>query len=462
MINLVREKNPMPEQSPEVRVGNFEEVSQGYTKDMAIREAMRCLKCRKKPCMMKGCPTQMRIPEFIAKVAEGDFEAAYEIIRSVSTLAPVCSRVCPHENQCEGSCVHGIKGQPVAIGSIERFVCDWHAAHCKDEITKAEPNGHKAAVIGAGPAGLSCASDLADKGVDVTVYESLNVAGGVLVYGIPEFRLPKDIVAKIVSELEAKGVKFVTGSVVGKDITVEDLMKKEGFESVFIGTGAEVPTTMNIPGEDLKGVYTANDYLTAVNIGKAYLPENSGLLPQADRVAIIGGGNVAMDACRCAARMNAKEVTVIYRRSREEMPACDAEIHEAMAENIEFKFLTNPVSVKAGADGKVAALECVQMQLGEPDASGRRRPVAVEGSNFEIPVDAVIMAIGTKMDSIVTSTTENLATDKYGCITTSDDASTSRAGVFAGGDDVTGPLTVVKAMKAGRIAAASMDEYMNK
>ena len=462
MINLVREKNPMPEQSPEVRVGNFEEVSQGYTKDMAIREAMRCLKCRKKPCMMKGCPTQMRIPEFIAKVAEGDFEAAYEIIRSVSTLAPVCSRVCPHENQCEGSCVHGIKGQPVAIGSIERFVCDWHAAHCKDEITKAEPNGHKAAVIGAGPAGLSCASDLADKGVDVTVYESLNVAGGVLVYGIPEFRLPKDIVAKIVSELEAKGVKFVTGSVVGKDITVEDLMKKEGFESVFIGTGAEVPTTMNIPGEDLKGVYTANDYLTAVNIGKAYLPENSGLLPQADRVAIIGGGNVAMDACRCAARMNAKEVTVIYRRSREEMPACDAEIHEAMAEKIEFKFLTNPVAVKAGADGKVAALECVQMQLGEPDASGRRRPVAVEGSNFEIPVDAVIMAIGTKMDSIVTSTTENLATDKYGCITTSDDASTSRAGVFAGGDDVTGPLTVVKAMKAGRIAAASMDEYMNK
>ena len=462
MINLVREKNPMPEQSPEVRVGNFEEVSQGYTKDMAIREAMRCLKCRKKPCMMKGCPTQMRIPEFIAKVAEGDFEAAYEIIRSVSTLAPVCSRVCPHENQCEGSCVHGIKGQPVAIGSIERFVCDWHAAHCKDEITKAEPNGHKAAVIGAGPAGLSCASDLADKGVDVTVYESLNVAGGVLVYGIPEFRLPKDIVAKIVSELEAKGVKFVTGSVVGKDITVEDLMKKEGFESVFIGTGAEVPTTMNIPGEDLKGVYTANDYLTAVNIGKAYLPENSGLLPQADRVAIIGGGNVAMDACRCAARMNAKEVTVIYRRSREEMPACDAEIHEAMAENIDFRFLTNPVAVIAGADGKVAALECVQMQLGEPDASGRRRPVAVEGSNFEIPVDAVIMAIGTKMDSIVTSTTENLATDKYGCITTSDDASTSRAGVFAGGDDVTGPLTVVKAMKAGRIAAASMDEYMNK
>lgn len=462
MINLVREKNPMPEQSPEVRVGNFEEVSQGYTKDMAIREAMRCLKCRKKPCMMKGCPTQMHIPEFIAKVAEGDFEAAYEIIRSVSTLAPVCSRVCPHENQCEGSCVHGIKGQPVAIGSIERFVCDWHAAHCKDEITKAEPNGHKAAVIGAGPAGLSCASDLADKGVDVTVYESLNVAGGVLVYGIPEFRLPKDIVAKIVSELETKGVKFVTGSVVGKDITVEDLMKKEGFESVFIGTGAEVPTTMNIPGEDLKGVYTANDYLTAVNIGKAYLPENSGLLPQADRVAIIGGGNVAMDACRCAARMNAKEVTVIYRRSREEMPACDAEIHEAMAENIDFRFLTKPVAVKAGADGKVAALECVQMQLGEPDASGRRRPVAVEGSNFEIPVDAVIMAIGTKMDSIVTSTTENLATDKYGCITTSDDASTSRAGVFAGGDDVTGPLTVVKAMKAGRIAAASMDEYMNK
>ncbi|MBR9936498.1 NADPH-dependent glutamate synthase [Oscillospiraceae bacterium Marseille-Q3528] len=462
MINLVREKNPMPEQSPEVRVGNFEEVSQGYTKDMAVREAMRCLKCRKKPCMIKGCPTQMRIPEFIAKVAEGDFEAAYEIIRSVSTLAPVCSRVCPHENQCEGSCVHGIKGQPVAIGSIERFVCDWHAAHCKDEIIKAEPNGHKAAVIGAGPAGLSCASDLADKGVDVTVYESLNVAGGVLVYGIPEFRLPKDIVAKIVSELETKGVKFVTGSVVGKDITVEDLMKKEGFESVFIGTGAEVPTTMNIPGEDLKGVYTANDYLTAVNIGKAYLPENSGLLPQADRVAIIGGGNVAMDACRCAARMNAKEVTVIYRRSREEMPACDAEIHEAMAENIDFRFLTNPVAVKAGVDGKVAALECVQMQLGEPDASGRRRPVAVEGSNFEIPVDAVIMAIGTKMDSIVTSTTENLATDKYGCITTSDDASTSRAGVFAGGDDVTGPLTVVKAMKAGRIAAASMDEYMNK
>ncbi len=464
MINLVRTKNPMPEQAPQTRIQNFEEVCQGYTEDMAVREAMRCLRCRTKPCMNKGCPTHIHIPDFIAKVAEGDFEAAYKIIQETSCLSPICSRVCPHENQCEGSCVHGIKGQPVAIGSLERFVSDWHAAHHPEEIqemTPASSNGHKAAVIGAGPAGMSCAGDLANKGYQVTGYETLDVAGGILSYGIPAFRLPKDIVGKQIDMLKAKGVTFVTGSVVGKDCTIDDLINKEGFEAVFIGTGAEVPTSMHVPGEELPGVYTANDFLMKINIDKAYLPEKAGLLPHADKIVIVGGGNVAMDAARCAARMGASKVTVVYRRSREEMPACDAEINEAMAEQIEFCYLTNPVAIKAGPDGRVCKMECIKMQLGEPDASGRRRPVPIEGSNYEMETDCVIMAIGTKMDSIVTGTTPDLATDKYGCIVTDENAATNRPGIFAGGDNVTGPLTVVKAMKAGRTAAAAMDAYIS-
>ncbi|MCI6011593.1 MAG: NADPH-dependent glutamate synthase [Firmicutes bacterium] len=463
MINLVQERNPMPTQDPDVRTKNFLEVCEGYTEDMAVREAMRCLKCRKKPCMTKGCPVQMNIPEFIAKVAEGEFEEAYQIIRGISCLPSVCSRVCPQENQCEGSCVRGIKGEPVAIGRLERFVCDWHEANCgKGEIVKAEANGHKVAVIGAGPAGIACAGDLADRGYDVTVYEALHQAGGVLLYGIPQFRLPKEIVAAEVAKLEAKGVKFVMDAVAGKTFTVDDLMKKEGFEAVFIGTGAEEPYAMNIPGEDLNGVYSANDYLTRVNMAKANLTEEEAPAMNGGTAIIVGGGNVAMDAARCAKRMGADEVRILYRRSREEMPACNAEIEEAEEEGIVFQFLTNPVAVKGDADGKVSGVEVVSMKLGEPDASGRRRPIAIEGSNEVIPAAMVILAIGTKPGQLILDATEKLEADKSGQIITDAETATNRPGIYAGGDAVTGPATVVKAMGAGKKAAASIDEYLSK
>ncbi|MDO4395866.1 MAG: NADPH-dependent glutamate synthase [Clostridia bacterium] len=461
MINLVRKQNPMPEQAPDVRNKNFLEVAEGYTEEMAINEAMRCLNCRKKPCV-SGCPVNIKIPAFIAKVAEGDFEAAYNIISEDSSLPAVCGRVCPQENQCQGQCVHGKKGEPVAIGRLERFVADWHAANFGDvEIQPVESNGHKVAIIGAGPAGLACAGDLVNKGYEVTVYEALHKSGGVLVYGIPQFRLPKEIVAAEVAKLEAKGVKFVTDAVVGRAITVDELMKEEGYESVFIGTGAGLPSFMNIPGENYIGVCSANEYLTRINLMKAYLPEYDTPIQHADKIAIVGGGNVAMDAARCAKRMGASEVYVIYRRSLDELPARAEEVHHAMEEGVEFKVLNNPVQILGDENGNVRAIECVKMELGEPDASGRRRPIAIEGSNFEIPVDMVIMSIGTKLNTLILDTTEKLEANAKGGIGTDTAAATNREGIFAGGDAVTGAATVIKAMGAGKTAAAGIDDYLS-
>ena len=459
MINLIKEKNPMPEQKPDIRNKNFEEVANGYTEEMAINEAMRCLKCRKKPCM-SGCPVMVKIPDFIAKIAEGEFEEAYQIIKETNSLPAICGRVCPQETQCEGKCVHAKKGEPVAIGRLERFAADWHAANFK--VEKVEPvkgNGHKVAVVGAGPAGLACAGDLINKGYDVTVYESLHKTGGVLVYGIPEFRLPKEIVAAEVKQLEDKGVKFVTNAIIGKSITVDELMKEEGFESVFIGTGAGLPSFMNIPGENLIGVCSANEYLTRINLMKAYLPEYDTPILKANKIAVVGGGNVAMDAARCAKRMGAEEVYLIYRRSAAEIPARAEEIHHAVEEEIDFRYLTNPVKVLGDEKGQVCGIECVKMELGEPDASGRRRPVVIEGSNYVIDVDCVIMAIGTKLNKLILETTDNLEENKRGGIYTDDDAATNRPEIFAGGDAVTGAATVIKAMGAGKTAAAGIDKY---
>lgn len=462
MINLVKEKNPMPEQAPDIRNKNFLEVAEGYTEEMAVNEAMRCLKCRKKPCM-SGCPVMVKIPDFIAKVAEGEFEEAYQIISETSSLPAICGRVCPQETQCEGKCVRGVKGEPVGIGRLERFVADWHAANYGDEeIKPAESNGHKVAVIGAGPAGLACAGDLVNKGYEVTVFESLHKTGGVLVYGIPEFRLPKAIVAAEVAQLEAKGVKFVTDAIVGRAITVDELIEEEGFESVFIGTGAGLPAFMKIPGENLLGVCSANEYLTRINLMKAYLPEYDTPIQYAKNIAVVGGGNVAMDAARCAKRMGAENVYIIYRRSAAEIPARAEEIHHAVEEGIDFRYLTNPVAIKGDEEGHVCGIECVKMELGEPDASGRRRPVEIKDSNFVLDVDCVIMAIGTKLNTLILDTTKNLAANSKGGIGTDDEAATNRPGIFAGGDAVTGAATVIKAMGAGKVAAAGIDEYLSK
>ena len=462
MINLVKEQNPMPEQAPDVRNKNFLEVAEGYTEEMAIREAMRCLKCRKKPCV-SGCPVNIKIPDFIAQIAIGEFEEAYQIISEDSSLPAICGRVCPQENQCQGVCVRCAKGEPVAIGRLERFAADWHAAHYGDEeIKPVDTNGHKVAIIGAGPAGLACAGDLVNKGYEVTVFEALHKTGGVLVYGIPQFRLPKEIVAAEVKKLEDKGVKFVTDAVVGRAITVDELMKEEGFESVFIGTGAGLPSFTNIPGENLIGVCSANEYLTRINLMKAYKDEYDTPIMHRKRIAVVGGGNVAMDAARCAKRMGASEVTIIYRRSMEELPARAEEVHHAIEEGIIFKLLNNPVQILGDEDGNVRAIECVQMELGEPDASGRRRPIPIEGSNFEVPVDMVIMSIGTKLNTLILDTTDQLEANKRGGIGTDDGAATNRDGIFAGGDAVTGAATVIKAMGAGKVAAASMDEYLTK
>ncbi len=474
MINLKKVKNPMPEQDPIVRAGNFEEVAEGYTAQMAINEAMRCLKCRKKPCT-KGCPVMVRIPEFVAKVAEGDFEEAYQIISETSALPRICGRVCPQENQCEGFCVQGLHGEPVAIGRLERFVSDWHAAR-EEELEKAaleasddeledaeevaiESNGHKVAVVGAGPAGLTCAGDLAAKGYEVTVFEALHKPGGVLAYGIPEFRLPKDIVAAEVKKLEKRGVQFVNNAVIGRAETVDELFE-DGYEAVFVGTGAGLPSFMNIPGENLLGVCSANEYLTRINLMKGYLPEYDTPVQKAKNIAVVGGGNVAMDAARCAKRMGAENVYIVYRRSMDEIPARAEEIHHAIEEGIDFQLLKNPVQVLGDENGYVTGLECVEMELGEPDASGRRRPVVKEGSNFVLDVDCVIMAIGTKLNKLILETTENLEANDRGGIGTDKGAATNREGVFAGGDAVTGAATVILAMGAGKTAAASIDEYL--
>ncbi|XOQ49004.1 MAG: NADPH-dependent glutamate synthase [Eubacteriales bacterium] len=459
MPNMSPVKTPMPEQEPNVRNKNFEEVALGYTDEMAAEEAKRCLNCKNKPCV-SGCPVGVRIPEFIQRVAEGDMEGAYQIIKTTNSLPAVCGRVCPQESQCEQKCVRGIKGEPVGIGRLERYVADWHMKHGASEKFDVKPNGHKVAVIGAGPAGLTCAGDLAAMGYSVTVYEALHTAGGVLMYGIPQFRLPKEIVQKEIDALKEKGVKIETDMVMGKVLSVDELFEM-GFEAVFIGTGAGLPNFMNIPGEGLIGTYSANEFLTRVNLMKAYLDEYDTPIIRPKNVAVVGGGNVAMDAARTAKRLGAENVYIIYRRAEEQMPARKEEIHHAKEEGIIFKLLCNPVAIHGDDDGRVKAIECVEMELGEPDASGRRRPIAKEGSNFEIPVDSVVMAIGNSPNPLIRSTTEGLEANSHGCIVV-DDATmaTTREGVYAAGDAVSGAATVILAMGGGKEAARSIDEYI--
>lgn len=458
MPNMSLKKNEMPSQAPEVRAKNFLEVAEGYTKEQAIDEANRCLNCKNKPCV-GGCPVAIDIPAFIEKVREEDFEGAYRIISKSSSLPAVCGRVCPQESQCEKRCVRGIKGEPVAIGRLERFVADWHNAHANATPEKPVLNGKRVAVIGSGPSGLTCAGDLAKKGYDVTVFEALHLAGGVLVYGIPEFRLPKAIVQKEIDTLKALGVKVQTNMIIGKTESVDELFE-EGYEAVFIGSGAGLPRFMNIPGENLKGVYSANEFLTRVNLMKAYKESSSTPIMKAKKVAVVGGGNVAMDAARCALRLGADSVSIVYRRSEEELPARKEEVEHAKEEGIEFRLLTNPTEILGNDDKFVCGMKCIEMELGEPDASGRRRPVAKENSEFTLDVDCVIMAIGTSPNPLIKSTTGGLETAKWGGIITNDDGLTSREGVYAGGDAVTGAATVILAMGAGKTAAKAIDEYL--
>lgn len=450
--------NEMPHQEPLVRNKNFLEVATGYDAQTAMDEALRCLHCKHKPCI-SGCPVQIHIPDFIAKVAEGDFEAAYQIISESSSLPAVCGRVCPQERQCESKCVRGIKGDAVSIGRLEHFVADWHNSHCKVWPAVPERNGHKVAVIGSGPSGLTCAGDLARLGYDVTVFEALHIAGGVLVYGIPEFRLPKKIVELEVNGLKALGVKIVTNVVIGRSMSIDDLFD-DGFEAVYIGSGAGLPRFMGIPGESLKEVYSANEYLTRVNLMKAYQPGSTTPIYHARKVAVVGGGNVAMDAARSAIRLGAEEVYVLYRRSFEEIPARQEEVQHAQEEQIRFQTLTNPVEILGSDDGNVTGVRCIRMELGEPDATGRRRPVPVPDSDFVIDADCVIMAIGTSPNPLIKSTTGGLEVNARGGIVADENGCTSRDGVFAGGDTVTGAATVIKAMGAGKIAAKSIDAYI--
>ena len=445
MPNMSLQKNPMPSQDPQVRNKNFQEVALGYTEKMALDEAERCLNCKNMPCV-KGCPVSIEIPHFIEKVKKGDFEGAYQVIAKSSSLPAVCGRVCPQETQCESKCVRGIKGEPVGIGRLERFVADWHNEHAEEDAVRPEPNGHKVAIVGAGPAGLTCAGELAKKGYAVTIYEALHLAGGVLVYGIPEFRLPKSIVQKEVDGLKAMGVDVECNSVIGKVLTIDELMDEMGFEAVFIGSGAGLPRFMGIPGEDLNGVYSANEFLTRVNLMKAYREGANTPIKKNHRVAVVGGGNVAMDAARCALRLGAEEVYIVYRRGMEELPARKEEVEHAEEEGIIFKTLCNPVAV---------------LELGEPDASGRRRPIEKPGSEFVLDVDCMIMSIGTSPNPLIKSTTKGLDTNKHGCIVADETTGqTSRPGVFAGGDAVTGAATVILAMGAGKNAAKAIDEYI--
>ena len=460
MPNMSLKMNPMPSQAPDIRNKNFSEVALGYSAETAIDEAKRCLHCKNMPCV-GGCPVKIRIPEFIAKVAEGAFEEAYQIIQQTSSLPAVCGRVCPQETQCEGKCVRGIKGEPVGIGRLERFVADWHNAHSCDLPVKAEPNGHKVAVVGSGPAGLTCAGDLAKRGYDVTVFEALHLAGGVLEYGIPEFRLPKSIVQKEIDNLKALGVKLETNMVVGKVLSVDELMGEYGFEAVFIGSGAGLPRFMNIPGENLKSVYSANEFLTRVNLMKAYKEDSRTPVLHSKRVAVVGGGNVAMDAARSAKRLGADEVYIVYRRSEKELPARAEEVEHAKEEGIIFKFLTNPTAILEGENGMVRGMTCIEMELGEPDASGRRRPVEKPGSEFTLDCDCVIMALGTSPNPLIKNTTKGLETQKWGGIIADEKGLTSREGVYAGGDAVTGAATVILAMGAGKTAAEAIDEYIS-
>jgi len=460
MPNMSLKKNPMPHQDPVLRARNFDEVALGYTPEQAIDEAKRCLNCKNRPCV-SGCPVNIAIPEFISRVAEGDFEGAYEVITRQSSLPAVCGRVCPQETQCESKCVRGIKGEPVAIGRLERFVADYHNANCNTLPEKPETNGHKVAVIGSGPSGLACAGDLAKKGYEVTVFEALHVAGGVLVYGIPEFRLPKAIVAKEIETLKALGVEVRTNTVVGKTISIDELMKEEGFEAVFIGSGAGLPRFMGIEGENLKGVYSANEFLTRINLMKAYREDSKTPIFRAKKVAVCGGGNVAMDAARSALRLGADEVYIVYRRGESELPARAEEVEHAKEEGVIFKLLTNPTRILKGENGFVGGMECVEMTLGEPDASGRRRPVVKEGSEFVLDVDCVIMAIGTSPNPLIKSTTAGLDTEKWGGIIADETGLTSRENVYAGGDAVTGAATVILAMGAGKTAADAIDKKLS-
>ncbi len=428
MPNMSLKKNPMPAQDPNVRNKNYEEVTLGYTEEMALDEALRCLNCKNKPCVA-GCPVMIHIPEFIAEVAKGNFEEAYQIIAQTSSLPAVCGRVCPQESQCEKYCVRGIKGEPVGIGRLERFVADWHNNNACDAPPKPASNGHKVAVIGSGPAGLTCAGDLAKKGYDVTVFEALHLAGGVLVYGIPEFRLPKAIVQKEVDGLKALGVTVATDTVVGRTISIDELMEEEGFEAVFIGSGAGLPMFMSIPGINYKGVFSANEFLTRINLMKAYLPDSDTPIIHPKKVAVVGGGNVAMDAARCSKRLGA-EVHIVYRRGMEELPARHEEVEHAEEEGVIFNTLNNPVEILADEDDNARAIRCIKMELGEPDASGRRSPVEVPGSEFDMEVDCVIMALGTSPNPLIKSTTEGLEVNRKGCIVVNEDGLTSRSGVW--------------------------------
>jgi len=469
--NMNLRKNPMPSQPPEIRAHNFQEVATGYTKDIAMDEAMRCLGCKHMPCV-SGCPVNIHIPAFIEKVKEGDFEGAYQVISASSSLPAICGRVCPQENQCEKHCVRGIKGEPVGIGRLERFVADWHNTYVKTPPKRPASNGHKVAVIGAGPAGLACAGDLAKKGYAVTIFEALHRPGGVLTYGIPEFRLPKSIVELEVNTLRTLGVQIETNVVVGKTITVEELLEEMGFAAVFIGTGAGLPRFMGIPGESLKGVYSANEYLTRSNLMKAYEENSDTPIMRAKRVAVVGGGNVAMDAARTALRLGADKVYIVYRRSMEEIPARREEVEHAEEEGVELLLLTNPIEIlgyenpadkRDMKNGLVTGIRCVKMELGEPDERGRRSPAEIPGTEFTIDVDAVIMAIGTSPNPLIKKTTKGLEVNtRGGIVVTEETGATSLPGVYAGGDAVTGAATVILAMGAGKTAAASIDAYLQK
>ena len=460
MANMSPKKTPMPVQDPLVRAKNFDEVALGYTAEMAVLEADRCLGC-KNPACVSGCPVGINIPGFIQKIKAGEFEEAYRIVTDSSSLPAICGRVCPQENQCEGRCIRGIKGEAVGIGRLERFVADLHNQNDTVSIDIPVQNGHRVAIIGSGPAGLSCAGELAKRGYDVTVFEALHTAGGVLVYGIPEFRLPKSIVAKEIAGLEALGVKFVLNTVVGKTVTIEELMCDEGFEAVFIGSGAGLPRFMGIPGENLKGVYSANEYLTRTNLMKAYLPNSTTPILRAHRVAVVGGGNVAMDAARCALRLGAEEVSIVYRRSLAELPARKEEVEHAMEEGVQFRLLNNPLEILSDENGSVSGMRCIKMELGEPDASGRRSPVEVPNSEFVLDCDCVIMSIGTSPNPLIKSTTSGLEINRRGGIVVVEETGkTSLDHVYAGGDAVTGAATVILAMGAGKTAAKAIDEEL--
>ena len=456
MANMSLQKNPMPSQDPVVRSGNFNEVALGYTEEQALDEAARCLQCKTKPCM-KGCPVMIQIPEFVKKIEEKDYEGAYQVIAATSALPAVCGRVCPQETQCEKFCTRGVKGEPVGIGRLERFVADWHNSHAVAAAEKPAYNGHRVAIVGSGPSGLTCAGDLVRLGYQVTVFEALHQPGGVLVYGIPEFRLPKRIVEKEVDGLKKMGVTIETNVVVGRSLSVDDLFN-EGFEAVFIGSGAGLPMFMDIPGIYARGVFSANEFLTRINLMKAYLPGSDTPVPHPKKACVIGGGNVAMDAARCARRLGA-EVTVVYRRGMEELPARKEEVEHALEEGIEFRTLCSPVAILTEGD-VTSGIRCIRMELGEPDESGRRRPVEVPGSEFELETDCVIMALGTSPNPLIKDTTEGLTINRKGGIVVDENGLTSREGIYAGGDAVTGAATVILAMGAGKTAAKAIDEYI--